>query len=251
MIRLSALSLALLATSFLSLQAQTIRITDVNGTVVNGGTVTMTGASTATVLEEDLHVENIGVSGRTINVKRYEINVATGSRNYFCWGVCYNAIYAGTQPVWVSQHPLNLVTDSIYQNFHAYHMPMGTEAINTYRYVWYDQGNANDSTWVDIVFDTQAVGINEANNGVATFSMFPNPSTGNVVTVNYAVNGPTNGLSLELFNALGERVMVKGVEGTSGQVVLSTAGLPGGMYFASLVRNGQLLSTRRVVIASR
>jgi hypothetical protein len=65
-----------------------------------------------------------------VNVKRYEMDVVDSTKNMFCWGVCYNPIYAHDQPLWVSDDVVNMDPDSVYEAFHAYYRPNGHEGVS-------------------------------------------------------------------------------------------------------------------------
>jgi Secretion system C-terminal sorting domain len=136
-------------------------------------------------------------------------------------------------------------------NFHAYHAPQGLENCNVYRYVWYDVGNPTDTTWVDIQFCSQAVGINEAVASQYQLAVFPNPSVGSDVRVSFTGTGATPATSLVVYNTLGERILTESVRAAQQVVVLSTADLSSGVYFATLEANGTTLATRRFAVTGR
>lgn len=225
----------------------TIEITDLQGNVVNGTEVVHYDLPSANPMEVDLHVENLASADREINVKRYELNVRPNTRNYFCWGVCYTPQWAGDSVFWESVHPIFMEVDSVYQNFHAYHMPMSDVGISSFRYVWFDTSDPNDSTWVDITFDTQNVSIAERSD-VQRFSVFPNPAVGGDVAVSFDVRGDANGLALVVHDALGQPVLERPLTMANGRVQMDVRTLSPGVYFATLQRKGVLLSTRRVVV---
>ena len=236
-----------------SAQAQLLTLRDENNNVVNETMVVHNGASTETVFETDISATLNGTVGKSVNVRRYEITVAAGTQNYFCWGVCYGPQDAGALPVWnaLPQHAITLSPGVAVTNFHAYHSPMGQENCNVYRYVWYDVGNTNDSTWVDIQFCSQAVGINEALAAQYNLSVFPNPSVGNDVRVNFTVTGAASATSLVVYNALGGRVHAERIRAAQQTAILSAAELSTGIYFATLESNGTALATRRFVVTGR
>ncbi|MEO8588449.1 MAG: T9SS type A sorting domain-containing protein [Flavobacteriales bacterium] len=236
-----------------SAQAQLLTLRDADNNVVNGTTVIHVGAPTESVFETDLSATLEGAVGRSVNVRRYEINVAAGTQNYFCWGVCYGPQDAGAMPVWnaLPQHAITMSPGVAVTNFHAYHVPMGLENCNVYRYVWYDVGNPTDTTWVDIQFCSQAVGINEAAAAQYDLTVFPNPSTGGDVRVSFTGTGATPATTFVVYNTVGERVHMERVRAAQQAVILSTADLSTGVYFATLEANGATLATRRFVVTGR
>lgn len=238
--------LALMATVS---QAQLAELHDLDGNNVNGQLIVHWGDAMTANQEVDVEVTLNGTSQKEINVRRYELQVVPNSSNYFCWGVCYIPQDAGALPVWQAepQHSLMLSPGVGVDNFHAYHSPNGNLGTSIYRYVWFDVASPNDSVWVDIQFEATGVGIAERN-GVEEFSVFPNPSVGRTVNVSFALAGDVAGLSLVVHDALGQPVSMQPLLKTAGRVQLDTQAYPPGVYFATLQRNGVLLSTERLVI---
>lgn len=236
-----------------SAQAQLLTLRDENNNVVNETIVVHTGASTESVFETDISATLNGTVGKSVNVRRYEISVAEGTQNYFCWGVCYGPQDAGVLPVWnaLPQHAITLSPNVTVTNFHAYHVPMGQENNNIYRYVWYDVGNPNDSTWLDIEFRSEAVGIDEAVAAQYNLSVFPNPSVGSDVRVSFTGTTVAPATSLVVYNALGGRIHTERIRTAQQTAVLSAGELSTGIYFATLEANGTALATRRFVVTGR
>lgn len=231
-------------------QAQFITLRDHHGDVVNGGTVTYTGNADEIIMEVHLETTLNGGDDRIVNVKRYERGVQAGTMNYFCWGVCYDAQEAGARPVWASLpvHALEMTPGEPLTNFGGYHMPMGLEGTNTYRYVWFDVANPNDSVWADIVFQSNAVGISEAAGAVRSMNVFPNPSLGQNVEFQIELANGVNGAVLAVYDMLGARVSNTRLSAMSSRTVLPVADMAPGVYFASVERNGSALVTKRFVV---
>ncbi len=249
----SILTLCLLILSFPLLQAQDfITLQDAGDNVVNGTTVVYYGDAAGGAMEEDIWLTLVSGPSRNINVRRYEISVVPLTQNYFCWGVCYGPRDAGESPVWEAepQHSLILTAGNTVSNFHAYHSPQGQLGISTYRYVWFDTASPNDTVWVDIEFHATPVGVEEQALS-AELSVFPNPSMGGDVRFAIDVQGAPQGMKLVVFNTVGEEVLVSVLRNGQQQVVLPTGELSSGIYFASLRANGNVLTTRRFIVAGR
>ncbi len=245
--------LALTLTLANALQAQEfIELHDEQGNVVNSGLVVHMGDAYAPVEEVDVLATIVSGPNRSINMRRYELDVQTGTQNYFCWGVCYGPQDAGALPMWNSlpQHALPLVTGEQASNFHAYHVPLGQVGTSTYRYVWFDVAQPTDSVWVDIEFQNQAVGLEERGMS-ASLVIFPNPSKGADVQFTVESVNVQEAMDLVVFNALGERVETVTVRGGQPNVRLSTSSMAPGLYFASLQHRGTALVTQRFVVTGR
>ncbi len=239
----------LFASIGLATRAQVVLLEDLDGNQVNGQSVTVVASEPDLLMEYDLITTLAGSVGKTINVKRYELNVVPGSQNYFCWGVCYLPVASGAKPYWLSVDSVEMLPAVEFTGFHAYYMPGGTSDVAGFRYVWYDIADHNDSTWLDIHFDTQQVGMEEL--AVDGFSVFPNPARGTDVTIEHALSGSAQGAELVIYDALGSRVFQQMIAGGSARTTIKAGTLPVGLYLATVEQGGRLMATRPVAIASR
>ena len=247
---LSALAICLMMSGVA--KAQLVQLTDADGNVVNGTTVYVTepfADNTTQTLESDLSTQNMSGATVTVNVKRYEVDVPHGTQNYFCWSLCYGVRDAGQTPLWISTDPLTMTAGQTVNGFHAYYLPVHVDGPATFRYVWYNVDNVNDSTYVDFVFNAQVVGINEVSAPVRNFTAYPNPSVGGDITLDYDLATAGAGTRLSIYNMLGERKLVRTIGAAQGRVVLNEGDLASGVWFAVLERNGRTLATKRLVIA--
>lgn len=237
--------------AFMNAQGQIVTLRDASQNVVNGTVITVTEQLSWDPEQTPglgLAVENTSGSGRTINVKRYELSVPGGTANYFCWDVCYGEVPAGLRPVWAALDAIYMADGQTANGFHGYYKPNGILGAASFRYVWYDLNSPNDSAWVDLMFNMEAgAGIVEVAE-VRAFKVYPNPSTGGDITINYDLTKMDSGTQLEVYNVLGERSLVRPISATQGQVILQAGDLASGVWFAVLKRNDKTLATKRVVV---
>lgn len=225
-----------------------VTVRNSQGQVVNGTLVSASAnQSTDTV---KLLSRLTGDVPRQINVRRYEVWPVANTQNFFCWGVCYLPVASGVNSTWVSQHFVDMNPNATYNNFAAYHEANGQASSTArFRFVWFDTADpfGPDSSWVDIEFGG-AVGVNEHPAKVVQLSAWPNPSNGDDVSLDYALDAFVPGSAVVLYNVLGERVRTMDMTGAQGRLVLRTGDLGAGVYFANVEHNGRVLATRRVVI---
>jgi len=225
-----------------------VTLRDSDNNVVNGTTVIVYGNPSTLLVEKGIYTELNGAVAKTINVRRHELNVVPGSKNYFCWGLCYLPRLSGTTPTWVSGDPLAMAPQQVLNNFKAYYRPESTMDYACFQYVWYDEANPDDSTWVNICFDTQTfTGVQEVA-ASASLNAYPNPVVGGDVTFTYDASSVNGSVQLVLFNALGERSMVRSLATSNGRATLPTSGLTPGVWFAALEQNGRMIATQRLVV---
>jgi hypothetical protein len=231
-------------------QAQLATVTDEHGNVVTNGMFVHLGDDQTSNQEASLYVTLNGSSNKTVNVRRYEVDVDAGTQNYFCWGVCYGPVDAGQTYMWQAQpdHALLLEPGVEVSNFHAYHSPMGVMGTSVYRYVWFDVANTNDSVYVDVHFMITGVGVPE-NATTSNLNVYPNPVIGKEMQLEFQT-GSANGGTVILRDAIGQVVASHLVRSNNGRITIPTEGLQKGVYFATIENNGKILVTRRVVISN-
>lgn len=246
--QITTLALFLSFASFTN--AQSIQLLYNSADVVNDSLIVYSGPADMAQMEVDVEVLWLPEGSANINVRRYEVDVQAGTGNYFCWGVCYASQDAGARPVWAAlpQHALTLAQLDTVRNFHAYHEPRGVVGTSTYRYVWYNTAEPTDTAWVDIQFNSTAVGIEERASSVKNMQVYPNPTLGNDVEVVLDLNGNAQNTKLVVYNMVGERVRTATVRGLQSRTVVSTSDLSAGLYFITVERNGSALATKRFVV---
>ena len=95
---LSALLSFLFATTLFAQTPSVVTVRDTSDNVVNGSTIIVYGNSSTMLMDKSLSTELNGSVAKTINMRRHELNVVTGSKNYFCWGLCYLPRLSGNTP---------------------------------------------------------------------------------------------------------------------------------------------------------
>lgn len=231
-------------------RAQFITITNSQGQAVNGQVVTVSGQADATLLSLNLMATLNGPAAADVNVRRYEMGVLSGTENYFCWGICYEAVPAGMLPIWIGgpEALLNMTPGATVDNFHAYHVPLGHAGLSTYRYVWYNTASPGDTAYVDVRFDAAAVGIAEIGAQRARIEAYPNPAIGQDIRLEVGLDGkglPAQVVVHDMLGAVAARYAVAGVQA---RLTLPASSWAPGVYFVSLERGGTLMATRRVVV---
>ncbi len=217
------------------------------GNVVNGTTIAADCQWTTDTVS--LLTSLTGSVAQTINVRRHELWPVSGSKNFYCWGVCYLPANSGSFPTWVSQDPVDMAPGVEYNNFHAYYQPFGQTGATLFRYVWYDLDTplAADSAWVDIQYCGQ-VGIEEPHSTATSLSVWPVPANDRDVQIDFTLGAPASKARLVLYTMLGEQVRVLRIGGNDGRVILPTSELGAGVYFINLEGEGGTLATQRLVV---
>lgn len=230
------------------ISAQSLNFKDSTGTNVNGQNVTVNGTTSKAEYKLALDIENSSSSGMDVTVKRYEVSVTSGTKNFFCWSVCYAAMDAGSQPFFEDFTPVNVpgmgVNDS---DFTAYHRPEGQAGVSTYRYVAYDDANPNDSSYVDITFDI-LVGVEENVRENFEFKIYPNPAN-STVNIEYDKGYAGKRQDLVIYDLLGKEIFTRKLSPNNGKgISIPIDHIEPGVYFIGIRSDGEMIKTEKLII---
>jgi hypothetical protein len=237
----------LLTVCFLSLAAMygysqlSLALSDSSGSLPNNSTISKTGLPTSPEIVAYVNVTN--TSGKTITVKAKKVQISLTDPAYvtFCWaGGCY------PPTTFVSPSGTPMAAGTTNTEFSGHYTPESVSGMAIIRYVFFDEANPNDSVCVNVNYSAFPLGVEETAATAGLSNAYPNPATG-MVTIAYSVPaGSTSTLLIR--NILGATVKSEILTGTSGKVTINTADLSDGIYFYSLLVNGEAAVTKKLVV---
>ncbi|MCX6281900.1 MAG: T9SS type A sorting domain-containing protein [Bacteroidetes bacterium] len=229
-----------------SLFAQTLQLQTLSGTVIpNGGTVglkwPMAGDTTTDVFLE-LKQKNISTGTQNYKVMKVVKSLADSQKAYFCFaGGCFS------DTTIISPTTLMLTAGQEDNNFSGHITPNKHRGSSVVYYKFYNTRDANDTVGIYIQTEIWGLGVSDLSNTKPELGLaFPNPAN-EKATVDYSLN--TEGSArLVLQNVLGTPVREETVSGGSGQVKFNVSALPEGVYVYSLIVNGKIVSSRKLLV---
>jgi len=193
-----------------------------------------------------LKVLNTSTSALDVHVIRYELDVTLGTKNYYCWTVCYGEVPADSLPKFTDPvpfyHYVTIEKDSLSVNtVDAYHVPKGLIGLNCYRYVAYNKEDPTDSVYADICFNIGYVGVDDIE-GVST-NLYPNPAD---ATVSLEIVGLKGKGTLNIHDLNGR--IVKTVAINEGLNQINVTELISGVYQCVILDSEQNTLTNKKLI---
>lgn len=235
--------LLFISASFLivNLFSQNLTLSDANGTVDPSVIYHVLGDPTQIdPLKASIYVTNNSSAAMDVGCKKViaEGDTLTGTSNYFCWGACY--------PNWVYVSPQNVTIDpgQTTQEFYGDYEPKGVAGKSYITYVWFDANNPNDSISIEVEFNASPAGIVNPAYGKTGSRAYPNPANDNF-TFEYVLSGSG---TFVLSNILGAKIREIKLDDASGKISVNTGELSEGVYFYSVLENGRLVETNKLVI---
>jgi membrane-bound inhibitor of C-type lysozyme len=213
-----------------------------NGTLqTNNGSITLNcNANQITVLY--LHVKNISLASINVKVRKIENSLLTNSENYFCYaGQCY------TPATDTSLNATTIPANTVDTSFSADYNPAHDIGVSRITYVFFNTDNPSDSVSLNVNYST-TVGVNENNKSNAYISeAYPNPAS-NQVRFSCNLNTKAGQAKISIRNILGASIAELPLSNNDANVIFNTTDLKDGIYFYSLVIDGKILSSKKLII---
>ena len=195
-----------------------------------------------TTLEGSFDVINSSNLSFEVMCESFNRNLQPSHYTYFCWKVCYDtSVTISPATDWVTMHP----NDTIH-TFHSYVVPQNVPGHDDISYKFYDRNGTSDSLIVTLNYDFTPVGIIELTTRNSFNITGANPAS-NISSVSYSVNAKMDARLL-VTNMLGSKVREIKLNDKENTLTFSVKDLKQGVYVYSLVVDGKILSSKRLVV---
>lgn len=236
----------LVAAAFASTFAQNLHLS--NDGVKLGDTVTIwVDPLQETLLDYSMAIHNNTNAGMNVQVARKIITPLTDMQFAFCVGViCYSPETDSCGPDVYQFVPANGASEQ--SEFKVTYYPYQMVGTALVKYNIYDMVNPADSVNVFVQYAAYPAGIaEEAMNGGTVSEIYPNPAS-TFVTIDYQLTSKVNSAQVKVFNMLGSTVKETNLQLGSDKVRMDISDLNNGVYFYSVLINGDVYSTKKLVV---
>lgn len=236
------LSMAVLLVTAFYANAQDFTLS-VHGEVV-GDTVVPDSTNTHEIVFEAIftnHTNNTAL----IKVARNIIYLMDGDTTYFCWGACYPH-FVDTSGMYMEIPAGGSSGELDFSAHYLYHEDV--IGVSLIEYIFYNMDNPEEFVKVVVKYDTSPDGINEAIlNNISVSEIYPNPAS-DVVNIDYDMPYEVKEASVKIVNILGAVVKEQQINTRYNKMRINITDLTGGIYFYSLTINGEIYSTKKLII---
>lgn len=196
------------------------------------------------ILDYDFHITNVSGVDKEIKVRKTELDVISGSLNYFCWVLCY-------PPTTITSSESFLLAsgDTTHgtENLVCDYMPYGNVGTSTIIYTIYNVSDFQDQVSITVNFTYDIVSSTPSISKKEFFSKpYPNP-TNNFINLNYSLSNNSN--KIVICDILGNVVYSQILSNSEGIFRYNTQKLTKGIYFCSLFENNIPKETYRFVVS--
>ena len=188
---------------------------------------------------QHMQLRNLTSDDLSVIVEKEVVEDLEGTMNFFCWGQCFSSTVFVSNPVTVAANSLN--TDDL--SFHTlFDEPVFGKV--QVKYSAYDERHPNERITINVVFHKSGEGLNDTH-AVYFGKPYPNPSSS---TVSFDYNLSGSNATAVIYNLVGQEVMRQEINTFEEKMSLSVAELNDGIYFCSVMRNGQTFATVKFVV---
>jgi hypothetical protein len=232
-----------------SLKAQELTLLDKDNNDITNGTLTVNSTIAESIVTAYIYFFNDNDVNISVLVRKVEVDVIEGTINYFCWkDLCLEI------NVFEVENPIVLEPGetSTYDDFYAAYWPMGIEGTSIIRYEFFSDRDDFDQVVVTVYY---VIGEEEPNSVMSFLdyssaefkSIIPNPAKNNT-ELSYSLPMGINSASIRIHSITGRIINEISISPGSSKFNLDTSFLTRGMYMLSLVVDGAVVGTRKLVV---
>ena len=246
---ITSLLSVLAITSIAQVQLKIEDAANVGPDIVNS-TITLTDVASVLEFALDLHVINTGAFSLELKVRTTEMDVCSNTSSATCWSVCPPYSNAGAAPSQISAFSQAIAAGDTASVCSVHYKPANLNCCSMFKYEWLDVNDFNAVVAELIVrYDHTSAGtaceVSVKEEGFdAEVVISPNPAN-EMVTFSLGGIENFNGMSINIFDMLGKKVSSISQVGPKNS--LNVSDFKNGMYFISIMKNGSLIKTSKLI----
>ncbi len=237
------LSLTIIIAGFYSTMAQFSFSSD---GVELGDTVTVwVDPSSEQIFTYEVTVHNDTENNMNVKIAREFIHQLADNQFPFCWGGCYGPT-TDTSSKYQFIPAMSQTADT--SALLADYVPMGKIGTAIIKYTAFNMDSPDIQSSVVIKYWASPEGIAEdiMKDGQLS-AIYPNPAT-NFVNLDYQLTSKVNIAQVKVFNMLGSVVKESILQKGGSKIKMDVSDLNNGVYFYSVLLNGNVYTTKKLVI---
>ena len=194
----------------------------------------------------EAYVKNVSDHKLQIGASRNIIQAVDGTDNSFCWsGSCYSPMTDTSD----ADHDLLLPAGQMSPDppFSGHYTHAQKSGETMVKYTLFERGNVDNCDSVIVIFKYSLTGVKDnVFDGVSISDAYPNPAS-DKVNFDFNLSG-VNSASIRIINLLGSVVKQADLMAGADKVSIDVSDLPQGVYFYSVVADGNVYQTKKLII---
>lgn len=216
--------------------------------IMLGDTVTVPVDPIAnTYVDFEMAIHNHTDNGMNVQVAKRAVNALAENQFLFCVGVaCYPPTVDSCGDDVYEFVPAGGASEE--KQFKITYNTSSALGIAMVRYNVYNKDNPADSVFIYVKYFAYPDGIaEEAMNGGSISEIYPNPAA-NSVTLDYQFTNEVRSAQIRVSNLLGSVVKESELQINSNKAKLDISNLENGIYFYSVIVNGDVYKTKKLIV---
>lgn len=187
---------------------------------------------------------NNSAEDMNIKVYRKQLELLEGTMSQFCWNLCYPPS-TDTSGQYIL---IKAGESSDVEAFSGHYIPSGVAGTTAVEYTFYNMDNPDINVKVVANYKGSPAGIaEEAMVGGSISEVYPNPAT-NYISLDYQLTSEVKVANVKVFNLLGAEVKSANLENNGNKLRMDISDLQSGIYFYSVLVNGDVYKTKKLVV---
>jgi hypothetical protein len=202
-----------------------------------------------TQTEVALDIQNISGQELVVRLSSTVETLVNGADYRFCWGpTCYDwTIVDFTSPE-NDALMVVLADQESSSTFYTDYRPDGNEGTSTITYCWFDNNDPSIESCFTLDWQTTPVGVEEFSTQAEISEISPNPVIG-TSSIAYNIQGSYGKANVQIYSLVGELVQDVAINNPMGLLMVNAADYNAGIYFVNIIVDGQIQSTKKMVVA--
>lgn len=224
--------------------SQSLQLSDNQGVIANNSEIIQAGSPQVHELSTYLVVKNISSANINVLCRKTEMLLMDSTEVTMCWGgACWPAkIHLSPEPTLINAGQASTEFVGHYSDVNFHNFKPGVSVV---RWTFFDRDKPADSVTVVIKYTSYPLAVPETGVRISMNDIFPNPASDRA-TVSYQLGG--SGGEIMLRNMIGKTVFQEKLTGGAGKMVINTTDLPDGIYFCTLLADGKVVKTQKLII---
>lgn len=223
----------------LNTNAQSMKLLKSDGSAIVDNSLVVTVDNAEALVEVPIYIKNLTGADLEVMVKKYELDMVSGTEAYFCWDICYpNTTFQPTAFLTASAN------DTI-KDFSGDYKTAGNTGISKVMYTFFKNKEATDSASVTIEYQIVGVGIDDIDELKQSISCYPNPVSDNLF---FKFNLEQNSKGeIIIFDLTGRRVKQENITSSETNLQINVSDLNTGIYLWTIEVDGVPIKSEKLI----
>jgi hypothetical protein len=179
-----------------------------------------------------------------IAAARETLSAIDGTENSFCWsGNCYSTMTDTSLAEYDMLIPAGQTSADVFSGHYTHNNKYGETMV---KYTLFERGNVENNATIVVIFKYSLTGVGAGAEKNSVSDAYPNPAT-SMVNIDYNLSNASSA-SVKIVNLMGSVVKSVNLSTGSNKTSIDVSDLTQGVYFYSVLVDGNVYKTRKLIV---